>query len=70
MTEPPLSLYKCVTNAQACIQDHQKQRSQKIPRTAVQRPLRCLDKPMLVQGGGGGERLVVERMGLACLQRL
>ena len=53
----PLSLYKSVTNAQSSIRDHTKQRSQKIPKTAVQHPLRCLDRPMLRRGGGGLYRI-------------
>ena len=50
----PLSLYKCVTNAQSCIQDHKKQQSQKILRTAVHCPLRAWTSPCLRKGGGGG----------------
>ena len=37
LTEP-LSLYMRVTNTQSSIQDHKKQRSQKILKTAVQGP--------------------------------
>ena len=50
----PLSLYKRVTNAQSCIQNHKKQWSQKILKMAVQRPLRAWTSLWLRKGGGGG----------------
>ena len=57
--------WPCVTNAQSRIQDHTKHNApQKILQTAVQRPLRCLDKPTLAQGaegGGGGLKRTTQR---------
>ena len=47
------TLYKRVTNAQFCIQDHKKQRSQKILKTVVQRPL-CAWTSLCLRKGGLG----------------
>ena len=49
----PLSLHKCVTDAQPRIQDHKKQQSQKILKTAVHCPLRAWTSHCL-RGGWGG----------------
>ena len=50
----PLSLYRCVTNTQSRIRDHKKQQSQKMLKTAVQRPPCAWTSPCLRRGGGGG----------------
>ena len=49
-----LSLYKCVTNAQSCIQGPKEQRSSKNPENSGPPPTPRLDKPVLAQRGGGG----------------
>ena len=58
---PPFPSTSVFTNAQSCIQDQKIRWSQQILKTAVQRPFRCLDKPVLAQGGVGPQKLRSER---------
>ena len=55
----PLSLCKCVTNAQSCIQDNEKQRSQKILKTVVQRSLCAWTSPCFT---GGSQQRAIRRL--------
>jgi hypothetical protein len=53
MSPPSPSLYKCVTNAKSCIQDHKKTEVPENPGNSGSTPTPCLDQPVLAQGGGG-----------------